>query len=336
MTDWLAPRDQLGLHEHARPERPVAILERGLDAHVSRRLVDDRIQCGHASGLGFRIGLVERDPHVAADLDQVRRLLRHVEVHIDRAQRLQLDDRVSVFQVLPDVDLADAEDAGKRRADRLAIDRRANLADARLALLLLRRGTVELRFGHHLLGEQALHAVVVQLRQVALGLDRRQLRPLLTGVELDEHFTGAHVASGVEIDSLDHARQIGADRDALHRGDSADRAERGRPRVRLRDNRRHCFGWRLKGRAFGHRRLNLFELHEAERGHEYARQRQHQDHPFRHKHLSPPSRPPPRLWRYGGTNISPLPLRRDVTGAHRKFRATEVSACVKSRKLLYT
>ena len=66
-------------------------------------------------------------------------LLRHAEVHVDRIQRLQRHERVAAGQVLTEVDLADAEDAGERRADRLPLDRGADLADSRVASAAARR-----------------------------------------------------------------------------------------------------------------------------------------------------------------------------------------------------
>ena len=45
-------------------------------------------------------------------------LLRQREVDVDRVERLQRHDRVARVQVLPEVDLADAEHARERRADR--------------------------------------------------------------------------------------------------------------------------------------------------------------------------------------------------------------------------
>ena len=62
-------------------------------------------------------------------------------------------------------------------------DRRVDLADARLALPLFGRGAIELGPRNHPLVQQPLHAVEVEVRQIALRFGRRQLRALLPGVE---------------------------------------------------------------------------------------------------------------------------------------------------------
>ena len=72
---------------------------------------------------------------------------------------------------------------GERRADRLALDRGADLADPRLGLPLLGGRAIELGARDHALVQQPLHPVEVEPRQLALRLDRRELRPLLPRVE---------------------------------------------------------------------------------------------------------------------------------------------------------
>ena len=72
-------------------------------------------------------------------------LLRHAEVDVDRIERLQANQRISGREVLPEIHLPDAEQAGERRADRLPVDCRANLADTRVGLARLGRRAIELR-----------------------------------------------------------------------------------------------------------------------------------------------------------------------------------------------
>ena len=82
-------------------------------------------------------------------------LLRHGEVDVDRVGGLERDDRRAAGQVLPEVDLADPEHARERRADQLALDRGADLADARLGLLVLGAQPVELGLGDDALLDEA-------------------------------------------------------------------------------------------------------------------------------------------------------------------------------------
>ena len=65
--------------------------------------------------------------------------------------------------------------------------------------------------------------------QLALRFRGGELRLLLPRVELDEHVAFAHGAAGLEGDAGHEPRQIGADRDALHRGGRADDRQRVRP-----------------------------------------------------------------------------------------------------------
>ena len=107
-------------------------------------------------------------------------------------QRLERHDRVTGRQVLPQVDLANAEDARKRRPNGLARDGGADLGDPCLRRLLLGRRPVVIRPRDRALVDQALHALEVQAGEIPIGFDRGQLRLLLAGVELHEHVSLAH------------------------------------------------------------------------------------------------------------------------------------------------
>src|SRR5262249_2059725 len=80
------------------------------------------------------------------------------------------------------VDAPDAQHAGKRRPNRLPVDGRVDFANSRLRLALVRRRLVELGARHDPLVEQALDALEVHARQIALRFGRGQLRPLLPRV----------------------------------------------------------------------------------------------------------------------------------------------------------
>ena len=112
---------------------------------------------------------------------------------------------------------------GERRADRLALDRGADLADLRLGLPVLGRRAIELGARDHALVEQPLHPLEVQARELALRLDGRELRLLLPRVEHRQHLAGADRLAGVERDPFDGAGQVGAHGHALHGRHRADR-----------------------------------------------------------------------------------------------------------------
>ncbi len=197
-------------------------------------------------------------------------------------QRLQRPERIARGQVLAEIDLADAEQSRERRADRLARDRGANLADLRVGLPLFRGGAIELGLRDDAIAQQTLHALIVQAGEIALRFDRGQLRALLPRVELGEDVAAAHRASRIERELVDDAGKVGADGDALHGGHGAYGAERRRPFVLTGDNGGHGFRRRLEGRALGHRGLNLLELEEAERSDDDDHHHEHHNHSFEH------------------------------------------------------
>ena len=193
-----------------------------------------------------------------------RRLLRHAEVDVDRIERLQRHQRVAAGRVLTEVDVTDAEHAGERRADRLAVDGGADFADARVRLPLFGRRAIELRLRDDPLVQQPFHPLEVDARELALRLGRRQLRLLLARIEQRQHLAFANRLAGLERDPIDGARQIGGDGHALHRRHRADRAQRRRPAPPRRATivvTASGGGW--KRRRLADRGLNLPELHEA-------------------------------------------------------------------------
>jgi hypothetical protein len=197
-------------------------------------------------------------------------------------QRLQRDQRVAAGQVLPEVHLANAEDPGERRPDPLPLDGRTDLAHPRFHLSMIGRGAVELGARDDAFVEQTLHPLEVERGEVALRFGRRQLRLLLARVEDGEHRTFANRLPGVKGDAVDRAREIGTDRHALNRRHGADGAERGRPLLLLRHDGRHCFGWGVKRRSLGDGRLDLLELHEAQRRNNQQRHTEHHNHSLQH------------------------------------------------------
>ena len=114
--------------------------------------------------------------------------------------------------------------ARERRADRFPLDGRDDFADLRVGLLLLGHRPVELGLRDDAVAKQPLHPVVIELSEVALRLDRCQLRALLSRIELGQHVAPIDRPSGVERDAMDGPGQIGADGYSLHRGHGANGA----------------------------------------------------------------------------------------------------------------
>ena len=161
---------------------------------------------------------VGRHAHLHRALDLGELLLGDVEVHVDRVERMERDDRVAVVHVLAQVHRADAEPAGERRADRLLGDRRPRMASTSPHGLLGRGlAAVEIRLGDHALRLQIAGAHEVQARELRLRFRRAQLRLLGRRVEADEDLALGRGAARGERDLADGAGQLRAQLDALDR-----------------------------------------------------------------------------------------------------------------------
>ncbi len=146
------------------------------------------------------------------------------EVHINWIERLELNDGTTGRKVLPEIDLADAQDPRERRPNCLALNGGADLPHVRFGCFLLSRGLVVLHPGDDALFYQLLHAAIIHFREIALRLERRQLGPLLPRIEFDEDVALPHRLARLEGDSRHRTRKVRADHDAvngLHRADHA-------------------------------------------------------------------------------------------------------------------
>src|SRR6266508_190930 len=195
----------LRLDEHAGVQPAVHVAERGLDLDVPGRGVADRIDGRDASGQISARHALEGHAHAAPDARLADLLLGHGEVHIDRLQGLQGYDGIATLEVLAEVHLPDAQEAREGRPDLLPVDGGADLAHPGLRLLVLRRGTVVIRLGRDALPVEVGHPVQVETGEVPLRLRRGELRLLLPGVQLHEHFPGLDGLAGTEGDPVDGA-----------------------------------------------------------------------------------------------------------------------------------
>ena len=85
-----------------------------------------------------------------ADADLIDRLLRHEEIHVDRIERLQRHDDGAGAEILAEIDGADAEVAGERRAQHFLVEDRLLLGDLRLGVLQVGRVGIERRLADRL------------------------------------------------------------------------------------------------------------------------------------------------------------------------------------------
>ena len=175
--------------------------------------------------------LLDAHLHLGAGTEPADLLLRHREVHVQRVERLQRHDGRAAGEVLAEVHLPDAENSREGSPDHLPLDRGPDLADARLGLLVLGAHPVELGLRDDALRDEAPHALQVHGRQLALGLGRGKLRPLLSRVEADEDLALTDRLARLEQDRLDDTGQVRAHGHAADGLDRADGLERSRPRL---------------------------------------------------------------------------------------------------------
>ncbi len=275
--------ERLGVHEHAGVQPAVRVRERRLDLDVPRRGVDDGVDRGDLPGERERARrLPGGDAHALARPHAGDVLLRDGKVHVDRVERLQGDDLVARREVLPEIHLADPEEAGERRANRLALDRGADLADGGLRLRLVRGGLVVVRLGDDAAVPKPAQALVTQARELELRLGGGELGRLLLHVELDEDRALLDRLAGLEVDPVDDAGKVRADDHALDGDGGADGLEALRPFRTVRDDRRHGLRGRLEGRVLRDRGADLAEFQEADRREEDGHDGQRDEHPLFH------------------------------------------------------
>ena len=150
--------------------------------------------------------------------------LRHPEVGLDRIDRVEIDQRLPRGDVLADADLAQADDAGERRHDMRLLELHARELDG---------GVVHGEIGGRLVGrlgggvfvaEQLRGALVGLLGELELGLGVGELRLIDRIVEGEERRALIDRLAFLEMDFLEAAGDLRADR---HRLVGQQRADRG-------------------------------------------------------------------------------------------------------------
>ena len=253
--------------------------------HVARVRINlgiDRIHLAFERLPFVRVGL-QRD--LLPERDQRQLLLRNVEIHINRINRLQRDKLVARVEVLAGIHRRDAELAAKGRANRFLVDQRLLLRDQRPLVLEIGGVGIDLRFADRLGVELRLVPVVDGLRKVGGSFQRVQLRDVGIGVELRQYGACAHFVARAETDRADETGHLARHIDAAHGAWRPDGIERGLPflKVHLRrgDGRG---GRRLACHVLPHHvALEEVEPDDAAQEHPYADQ--HDDHAFRDRFL---------------------------------------------------
>ena len=165
-------------------------------------------------------------------MDLAQCLLRQTKVHVNRIERLQLNDRHSRGQVLPEIDLANPENPRERGPNRFSLNGGADCAHIGFGLFLLGGGLVILQPGDDALFYKLLHPAIIDFCQIALRLESGKLRPLFAGVEFDENIAFPYRLAGIKVNFRHRSWKVGADHHAVDRLHGADHRRSRRPLLR--------------------------------------------------------------------------------------------------------
>ena len=199
--------------------------------------------------------------------------MRQFEVDVHGVDRLEDRHRGPGVQILPDVHGANAEPAGERRTDDLAVDLGLERTEIGRRRFQLRFVVVELGLGNGVVAHERPGPSSGDGGQVQPRAGRGELRPLDARVEFEEDLAFFHARTGLEMDARHDAGRVVAHRDAFDRGDASDRREVGLPRLLLRDRGSDHFGRRtglLHRLSEPDKCRNLCEFHADQ--HRYQRE----------------------------------------------------------------
>ena len=192
-------------------------------------------------------------------------MLGQREVGIDRVDRLERDDGLTVPQNLAQLHEPDPEPSGKWSPNALLGDHRPKIIRGGSGLLRLRFGRVEIGAGVGALLAQFASAAKIDFRQVSDGLGRAQLGIFRAHIQLYEQITYRDIGTRLKIDRDHFSGHLGADHHALHRSHGAVGSQDILPRFFGRGLGRDRFGRRIKGCARRTHRSELQFLGAAER-----------------------------------------------------------------------
>ena len=163
-------------------------------------------------------------------------LRRQCEIDVEHRQIGQGHDRRAGIEILPEIDLADAEPAGKRGADQLLRDDGLSFLDFGIGLVELALVLVDGLLRRELALDQLLGARQRDYREFRLRLVIGEVAAIRRVVQLDQRVAGLHRLSRLEEDLGDEPGHLGIDRDLVDRGQRADAGGKARDRLGLGDD----------------------------------------------------------------------------------------------------
>ena len=154
--------------------------------------------------------------HVARELEHLPRAhpvevtLGQAEVHLERGDVLEVDQRIAILDEVARTHAADADHAIERGADLHA--RQARLGQRQTGARHIEPGArvVEAALADELAPEQVLRTAKIGFGQRQAGARLLQLGALHGGVEFDQRRAAAHRLAIAKTDRLDAARHLGA------------------------------------------------------------------------------------------------------------------------------
>ena len=192
---------EVGAHagELARPELAIGIVDDRPDGDQARLGIDLRIDAGDRA-LEIEMAFGQPDAHRLAQPEIRQLLLGNGEIDPHPAQVLERRDRLSRLDVLADVDLRDAGDAGERRQDGLLRHARVDLLGHALGQGELVLRGLQVGRGRDLAREEHLGAVEGVLVDGHRRFRRGEAGALERIVDLDEHRARGDLVVPLEID----------------------------------------------------------------------------------------------------------------------------------------
>ena len=126
-----------------------------------------------------------------------------------------MHDRITAFQILTRIDLADAQIPVERRTDGLPVDGGQCFVIRCSRRVILALGFVVGRLGDDMLQGKILGAVQILPCKVEFCLRGAELGLLLPRVELDKELSVGGPGTGFKLDGLHDAREICAEHHTL-------------------------------------------------------------------------------------------------------------------------
>jgi len=215
--------------EHAGQQGALRVADGGPYLDVARCRVHLRIDRADLAGEllpGEGVGL-EHDPLLRHDFPE--RLLRRVEIHIHRVERLQRHELHSGGNVLPDVDSAYPQAPREGRAHKLSVHEGLLLSQLCLGALEVRGVRIYHSPAHRLDLQLFPVALVIGFRELDRRRERLQSRQVRFVVELHQRRALLNFLPGLKVNGGNDTGDFGRDVGAAHRPHRSHRLELALP-----------------------------------------------------------------------------------------------------------